>query len=74
MFSSENVCLPERKVYFGQESEKIDVDLANGVSESIWNLINRLPKTLLFRLYRRRAHHLPPDPNILKGQTEKLKI
>ena len=48
-------------------------DLANGGPESTRDPINPLRRTWLYRIFRRRAHHLPPDPNILKSQTPKLK-
>ena len=61
-------------LFLADKDPKFGLDLANGVSESIWDPINPVPKTLLFRYLKRRAHHLSPDPNILKPKTQKLKF
>ena len=63
-----------RVLFLADKDPKFGLDLANGVSESIWDPINPVPKTLLFRYLKRRAHHLSPDPNILKPKTKKLKF
>ena len=61
-------------LFLADKDPKFGLDFANGVSESIWDPINPVPKTLLFRYLKRRAHHLSPDPNILKPKTPKLKF
>ena len=63
-----------RVIFLADKDPKFGLDLANGVSESIWDPINHVPKTLLFRYLKRRAHHLSPDTNILKPKTQKLKF
>ena len=50
------------------------MDLAKGGSGATRDHINPLPRTLLYRIIRRRAHHLPPDPNIFGPKTPNLKI
>ena len=53
------------KCYFSQtETQNLAMDLANGVPECILDPFSRLLQTILYRTDRRRAHHLPPDPNI----------
>ena len=63
-----------RGIIFPNRDPEFDLDLANGVSDSILDPISRLLQTLLYRKYRRRAHHLSPDPNIFNGQTQQLKF
>ena len=63
------------RYYFSQtETQNLATDLANGVVEYTLDPISPLPKTMLFRLYRWRAHNLPPDPNIWNGRIENLTI
>ena len=53
------------KCYFSQtETQNLERDLDNGVSECILDPFSRLLQKILYRTNRRRAHHLPPDPNI----------
>ena len=53
------------KCYFSQtETQNLARDLDNGVSECILDPFSRLLQKILYRTDRRRAHHLPPDPNI----------
>ena len=48
-------------------------DLADYGPEGTWDQLNPVRRTLLYRHFARRAHHLPPDPNILNAKTKKLK-
>ena len=61
------------KCYFSQtETQNLATDLANGVSECILDPFSPLLQTILYRTDRRRAHHLPPDPNIFNGHNRFL--
>ena len=61
------------RCYFSQtETQNLARDLANGVSECILDPFSRLLQTILYRTDRRRAHHLPPDPNIFNGHNRFL--
>ena len=66
-------CFPE-KMLFRQKTGILTLDLAKGGPGDTRDPINPLPRTWLYRNLRRRAHHLPPDPNIFRPQTQKLKI
>ena len=48
-------------------------DLADYGPEGTWDHLDPVRRTLLYRHFLRRAHHLPPDPNILNAKTKKLK-
>ena len=48
-------------------------DLADYGPEGTWDQLNPVRRTLLYRHFARRAHHLPPDPNILNAKTKKVK-
>ena len=61
------------RCYFSQtKTQNLARDLANGVSECILDPFSRLLQTILHRTDRRRAHHLPPDPNIFNGHNRFL--
>ena len=66
-------CFPKKAV-FRQKTGILTLDLANGGSGATRDPINPLPRTWLYRIIRRRAHHLPPDPNIFGPKTQNLKI
>ena len=58
-----------------KESNTLTLDFAIDGVESTWDPINPVPRTwLYYRIIRRRAHHLPPDPNIFGPHTQNLKI
>ena len=61
---------PKQKVLLQQNmvtlAKQLTLDLATGGPESTWDTFNPLPQSLLCKRDQRSAHHLPPDPNILK--------
>ena len=66
-------CFPERML-LQQNTGILTLDLAKDGSGSTQDPIRPLPRTSSHRNLRRRAHHLPPDPNIFRPQTPNLKI
>ena len=67
------LCLEHKNIVVSANKSRIlTLDLAKGGAETTRDPINPLPRTWLYRILRRRAHHLPPDPNILGPQTQKL--
>ena len=52
-----------------KQNEILALDLAKGGAETTRDPINPLPRTWVYSIFRRRAGHLPPDPNILHNFT-----
>ena len=56
---------------FFKKNDFLTPDLADYGPEGTWDHLNPVRRTLLYRNFPRRAHHLPPDPNILNAKTKK---
>ena len=59
-------------LYFFQKTDFLTPDLANYGPDGTQDQLNPVRRTLLYRHFARRAHHLPPDPNIFNAKTKKL--
>ena len=57
---------------FFQKTVFLTPDLANYGPDGTQDHLNPVRRTLLYRHFPRRAHHLPPDPNILNAKTKKF--
>ena len=53
-------------------SSKMDPETQICGLESTWDHMDRLRRTLLYRNFQRRAHHLSPDPNIFNPYIQNL--
>ena len=58
--------------YFFKKTDLLTPYLANYGPDGTQDHLNPVRRTLLYRHFARRAHHLPPDPNILNAKTKKL--
>ena len=56
-----------------KKNDFLTPDLTNHGPDGTRDHRNPVRRTLLYRNFPRRAHHLPPDPNILNAKTQKLK-
>ena len=54
---------------FSPQNDFLTLDLANYGPDGTQDHLNPVRRTLLYRHFARRAHHLPPDPNILNAKT-----
>ena len=60
-------------LYSFSKTDFLTPDLANYGPDGTQDHLNPVRRTLLYRHFARRAHHLPPDPNILNAKTKKVK-
>ena len=67
------LCSGTYSLVFFQKTDFLTPDLANYGPDGTQDQLNPVRRTLLYRHFARRAHHLPPDPNILNAKTKKVK-
>ena len=66
-------CCFQENVMFRRTNRNCDPGSCQGWGEDTQVPIDTLPRTQLYRNLRRRAHHLPCDPNIFRPQIQHLK-